>query len=140
MPYHLIPRAVKIAGIKLWERNLLPLETILDVLEYSRSTFFRTLKLWHETGDVVSHTTGICGRLRTLNYDNVQYLLLLVEQNPTYFLDKLLDLLKRNRFITRICAWNVSQGSLAPSSRIQPIGTRFGAFFFASELLMIDRM
>ena len=77
----------------------MPLETILDVLEYSRSTFFRALNLWPATGDVVSHTTGIHGRLRGLNYDEVQYLLLQIEQNPDYFLDELLDLLEKNRFI-----------------------------------------
>ena len=43
---------------------------------------------WHETGDVISHKTNLRGRLRALNYDDIQYLLLLVEQNPDYFLDE----------------------------------------------------
>ena len=82
--------------MKLHERQLLPLDTILDVMEMSHSTFFRIQKLWHETGDVVSHKASLRGRLRALNYDDVQYLLLLIAQNPDYFLDELLHLLKTN--------------------------------------------
>ncbi|KIM77531.1 hypothetical protein PILCRDRAFT_76616 [Piloderma croceum F 1598] len=51
MPNRRIEQGIKLAGIKLYEHGLLPLAVILDVLDYSRSTFFRTLKLWHETGD-----------------------------------------------------------------------------------------
>jgi transposase len=86
--------------MKLYERELLPLDTILDVLEMSRSTFFRVRKLWRETGDVISHKTSLRGRLRALNYNDIQYLLLLIEQNPDYFLDELLYLLTTNRFIS----------------------------------------
>jgi transposase len=100
MPYRKISRDVKIAAIKLYERELLPLHTILDCLDFSRRTFFRILKLWHETGDVIAHTTGIRGRLRTLDYNDVEYLLRLIDQNPDYFLDELLYLLKTNRFIS----------------------------------------
>ena len=100
MPYHFIPQAVKLADTKLWKRNLLPLETILDVLDYSRSTFFCVLKLWRKAGDIVSWNAGICRHLHILNYDNVQYLLLLIEQNPDYFLDELLYLLETNHFIS----------------------------------------
>ena len=100
MPYHFIPRAVKISAIKLHERELLDLDTILDVMEMSCSTFFRVQKLWCETGDVISPKASLRGRLRTLNYNDVQYLLVLIEQNPDYFLDELLYLLTTNRFIS----------------------------------------
>jgi transposase len=100
MPYHFIPRAVKISAMKLYEHNLLCLDTILDVMEMSRSTFFHVQKLWRETGDVVSHKTSLRGRLRALNYDDVQYLLVLIKQNTDYFLDELLYLLKTNQFIS----------------------------------------
>jgi transposase len=100
MPNRRIERGIKLAGIKLYEHGLLPLAVILDVLDYSRSTFFRTLKLWHETGDVVSARSRLRGRHRLLNYDDVSYLLLLVENNPDYFLDELLHLLETNRFIS----------------------------------------
>ena len=100
MPFRKISRDVKLAAIKLYERGLLPLETILDCLVISRSTLFRIRKIWDETGDVVKHPAGIRGRLRTLNYEDVDYLLQLIEQNPDYFLDELLHLLKTNRFIS----------------------------------------
>ena len=100
MPYHFIPRAVKISAMKLHERELLDLDTILDVMEMTRSTFFRVQKLWRETGDVISPKASLRGRLRILNYDDIQYLLVLIEQNPDYFLDELLYLLKTNRFIS----------------------------------------
>ena len=100
MPYHFIPRAIKISAIKLHEHELLPLDTILVIMEMSRSTFFRIWKLLHETGDMISHKTSLRGRLWALNYDDIQYLLLLVEQNPDYFLDEMLYLLKTNQFIS----------------------------------------
>ena len=100
MPYHFIPRAVKISALKLYEHELLPLDTILDVMEMSHSTFFRVWKLWRDTGDVISHKASLRGHLRALNYDDIQYLLLLIEQNPDYFLDEMLYLLKTNRFIS----------------------------------------
>ena len=100
MPNRRIERGTKLAGIKLYEHGVLPLATILDVLGYSRRTFFRTLKLWREPGDVVSAPSNMRGRLRVLDYDDLQYLLLLIEENPDYFLDELLDLLKTNRFIS----------------------------------------
>ena len=40
------------------------------------------------------------GRLRSLDHDDGQYLLLLIRQNPDYFLDELLYLLQTNRFIS----------------------------------------
>jgi len=86
--------------MKLHERELLDLDTILDVMEMSCSTFFRVQKLWCETGDVISPKASLRGRLRTLNYNDVQYLLVLIEQNPDYFLDELLYLLTTNRFIS----------------------------------------
>lgn len=66
----------------------------------SRSTFFRVQKLLHETGHVISPKASLPGRLRTLNYDDIQYLLVLIQQNPDYFLDELTHLLKTNRFIS----------------------------------------
>ena len=100
MPYHFIPRAVKISAIKLHERELLDLDTILDVMEMSRSTFFHVQNLWRETGNIISPKASLRGCLQTLNYDDVQYLLVLIEQNPDYFLDELLYLLTTNRFIS----------------------------------------
>jgi len=100
MPNRRIERGTKLAGIKLYKHGVLPLDTTLDILEYSRRTFFHTLKLWREIGDVVSAPSNIRGRPRVLDYDDLQYLLLLIEQNPDYFLDELLDLVETNCFIS----------------------------------------
>jgi hypothetical protein len=62
--------------------------------------FYHVLKLWRSTGDVVIYAPSCHGKHRLLDYDDVQYLLQLVRQNPDYFLDELLHLLKTNRFIS----------------------------------------
>ncbi|KAJ7155273.1 hypothetical protein C8R46DRAFT_910685 [Mycena filopes] len=95
-----ISRDVKIAALNLYERGHLPLKEILACVGFSRRTFFRVLKLWRTTGDVEnkSNRTG-CPRL--LHHDDITYLLLLVQERPgNWFLDELLKLLKRNRFIS----------------------------------------
>jgi transposase len=98
--YHSISRDVKIAAIKLYERSLLDLDDILDCCGFSRSTWFRILKLWNTTGDVISYNKSLPGQLRLLNYNDIQYLTELINQNPDYFLDELLHLLQTNRFIS----------------------------------------
>lgn len=100
MPYHRISHDVKIAAIRLYERELLPLEDILDCCRISRCTFFRILQLWRTTGDVVNHNYHRCGNHRILVTDDVQYLLRLVRHRPDWFLDELADLLLENRFIS----------------------------------------
>jgi len=100
MGYHRISRDVKIAAIKLYERDLLDLGDILDCCGLSERTFYRILKLWRETGDVIHPSRSLPGRLRSLDHNDVQYLLRLIQENPDYFLDELLHLLKTNRFIS----------------------------------------
>ena len=53
-----------------------------------------------ETGDVVRHNYGAAGRPRTLHFDDVHYLVWLINHCPDWFLDELLDLLDHNRFIS----------------------------------------
>jgi len=101
MGYHHISRDVKIAAIRLYEHNLLDLDDILHSCGFSMSTFYCILKVWHETGDVVKPgNTHLRGRPCLLNHDDVQHLLCLVQDNPDYFLDELLHLLKTNCFIS----------------------------------------
>ena len=100
MPFHKISRDLKIAAVRLYERNLLPLVDILDCLQMSESTFYRVLNLWNNTGNVVRHTFGICSRPRILHFDDVHYLKQLVKACPDWFLDELLFLLETNRFIS----------------------------------------
>ncbi|OAX41969.1 hypothetical protein K503DRAFT_767209 [Rhizopogon vinicolor AM-OR11-026] len=60
------------------------------------------LKLWWETGDVVNRQPSrvLCGCLCTLYREAIDCQLPLVRQNPDYFLDKFMHMLKTNRFIS----------------------------------------
>ncbi|KAG2353420.1 hypothetical protein BDR07DRAFT_1309480 [Suillus spraguei] len=100
MPFRKISRDVKLAAVKPHEQNILSLEQILDCVSFSEHTFWHMIKLWRETGDVVRHSYGAPGRPRTLNFDNVNYLLRLVKHHPDWFLDELPLLLSDNRFIS----------------------------------------
>jgi transposase len=100
MGFRHISRDVKIAAIRLHEQDLLELDDILQCCGFSARTFYRILKLWRETGDVVNPKASVSGRIRILDHEDVQYLLCLVADNPDYFLDELLHLLKTNRFIS----------------------------------------
>jgi hypothetical protein len=102
MVYRSIGHDVKIAAIRLFECDLIPLHDILFCCRMSERTFYRVLKLWRSTGDVITNeaTNLILGRSQRLERDDVQYLLQLVKGNPDFFLDELLDLLKTNRFIS----------------------------------------
>jgi hypothetical protein len=76
MPYRKISRDVKLAAIRLYERNILPLSDLLDVVGFSRRTFYRIQRLWEDTGDVVRHNPyQKHGPSRLLLYDDIQYLL-----------------------------------------------------------------
>ena len=98
--YNTISRDLKLAAVRLWEGNLLALPDILNCCNFSRATFYRIIKLWQETGDVVSHTGRQHPHSRFLDATDIQYLNQLIEENPDYFLDELLRLLKTNRFIS----------------------------------------
>jgi hypothetical protein len=98
--YHRISPEIKLAAIRLWDRALLDLPDILHCCNISRATFYRVVKLWRETGDVVSHAPNVHRGTRILDATDVQYLRQLVAENPAYFLDELLHLLQTNRFIS----------------------------------------
>ncbi|KAJ8579783.1 hypothetical protein M405DRAFT_105850 [Rhizopogon salebrosus TDB-379] len=102
MPFRKIGRNVKLAAIQLHQRDLLGFPDILECCEFSERTWFRILKLWRETGDVVNHQPSrtSCGCLHALDREDIDCLLRLVKQNPDYFLDELMHLLKTNRFIS----------------------------------------
>jgi hypothetical protein len=68
--YRIISRDVKIAAIKLFERTLLDLNVILDCCCFSLCTWYRIVKLWDETGDVVSYKKSLHGRTRVLNCED----------------------------------------------------------------------
>ena len=47
MPFRKISRDLKLAAVRLYECDLLPLVDILDCLWMSESTFYRVLELWN---------------------------------------------------------------------------------------------
>ena len=95
-----ISHDVNIAALNLYENDTLPLSDILACVGFSERTFYRVLKLWRETSDIVSHRHGnLMGRPRLLHYDDIQYLLHLVQHQPDWFLDEFLKLLKHNHFV-----------------------------------------
>jgi transposase len=100
MPFRAISRDVKIAAVRLYERDLLPLHDILDCCGFSRRTWYRILALWRTTGNVIPAKLKLRGRPRYLVRDDIDYLLEIVRSNPDYFLDEFLYLLKTNRFVS----------------------------------------
>ena len=100
MPFHKISRDLKLAAVRLYEGNHLPLDNILDCLRMSKSTFYHVLSLWNTTGDIVRHIFSIHGRPWILHFDDVDYLKRLIKARPDWFLDELLLLLETNRFIS----------------------------------------
>jgi len=69
-------------------------------LGFSRRTFFRTIKLFNETGEVVKPASHSRGRPRSLNHEDLSYLLQLIQHCPSWFLDELQGLLESNHFIS----------------------------------------
>ena len=77
--FHKISCNVKIAALNLHENGILTLPDILASVGFSESTFYCVLRLWPETGDVISHRHGNKAGCRCLlHFDDVQYLLRLV--------------------------------------------------------------
>lgn len=91
---------LKVAAMNLYDRRLLRLTDILDCVGFSRRTFQRVRKLWRQTGWVSKEPSVLRGRPRLLHCDDLQYILQLVQQRPDWFLDELLRLLEKNRFIS----------------------------------------
>ncbi|KAG2076546.1 hypothetical protein BDR04DRAFT_1204573 [Suillus decipiens] len=83
---------VKRAAIRLSEHNLLSLQDILDCCRFSERTWYRIMKLWRDTGDVINQPRTARGRVRHLDREDIDYLLQLVHDNPDYLLDELVDL------------------------------------------------
>jgi len=100
MVYRFISWDVKLAAIHLIKCDLIPLEVVLECCDISECTWYQIQALWRRTGDVINPKPSLQGRIRTLDVDDVQYLVRLVRQNPDYFLDKLLHLLQTNRSIS----------------------------------------
>ncbi|KAG2038615.1 hypothetical protein BDR03DRAFT_1043586, partial [Suillus americanus] len=81
------------------QQGILRPSDILDCVGFLCCTFYRIKKLHDETGNVVKPRSEYLGRPRTLNFEDLQYLLELVHHRPDWFLDELTALMKHNRFV-----------------------------------------
>ncbi|KAF5336755.1 hypothetical protein D9758_016379 [Tetrapyrgos nigripes] len=90
---------LKLAAICLYENGLLDLDDVLACVGFSRRTFFCALCLWQHEGIVSKHKSYHVGHPCTLNMEDHQYLLMLVNHNPEWFLDELHDLMDENQHI-----------------------------------------
>ena len=75
MGFHFVSCDVKIAAINLFEHELLPLHTILDVCGFSEWTWYGVMKLWCDTGNVINPKSSLGGCVCYLNCKDVQHLL-----------------------------------------------------------------
>jgi len=99
MVFHFISPNVKHAAIRIYENSSMDLANILNCLDMSESTFFHALQLYQETGNVELPKSTMHGRPWKLHFDNLTYMIALINHCPNCFLDELLGLLDTNRFI-----------------------------------------
>ena len=90
---------VKQAAIQIDEQSILALDDILACVGFSEQTFYQNLRLWHDTGDVVKPHKTRLGRKCLIEYEDLAYLPELLHDNPDFFLDELLNVLRMNHFI-----------------------------------------
>lgn len=91
---------VKVAAMRLYERQGMSLQDILDAVQFSESTFWRVHKLWVEEGRVSKARSALRGRARSLHQEDRQYLVTLIRHRPAFFLDELTRLLQTNRLVS----------------------------------------
>ncbi|KAG2030634.1 hypothetical protein BDR03DRAFT_877876 [Suillus americanus] len=84
MPYCKISHDLKLATVNLFEHNLLTIGQIVDCVGFTEHTFWHIMKLWREMGDVILH------------FEDVSYLLRLINHRPDWFLDEVLGMLESN--------------------------------------------
>ncbi|KIY45525.1 hypothetical protein FISHEDRAFT_21260, partial [Fistulina hepatica ATCC 64428] len=92
-------RDLRWAAVNLYAKGLFTTKEIASICNFSPRTFYRIIKIWRETGDVFKESTALRGRPRLLAYDDIDYLLRLIEFNPTWFVDELQELLQHNRLV-----------------------------------------
>ena len=100
MVFRFISPNVKCAAIRIYKNGLMDLPDILDCLDMSESTFFCALRLYWETGNIERPRSTTCSRPRKVHFDNLTYMIALINHRPDWFLDELLGLLDTNRFIS----------------------------------------
>lgn len=101
MPLQKISEDVKWAAVRMHEGDLLPLETILDVCDFSERTFYWVISMYSNQRGLVANPLSIHrSSKRILHREDVEYLPALVHLKPGYFLNELLELSEQNRSIS----------------------------------------
>ena len=91
---------IKHATIRIYENGLMDLPDILDCLDMSESTFFHAWQLYQKTGNIKRPKSTTHGRPQKLHFNDLMYMIALINHCPDWFLDELLGLLDTNRFIS----------------------------------------
>ena len=78
MVNHKIDAGLKIAAVCMYEREILELDNILGIVQFSCSTFFRTWQLYQETGNVVKPQSLLACWPHLLVRNDIDYLLQIV--------------------------------------------------------------
>jgi transposase len=100
MPNRRIDIGLKIAACRLYERELLGIDDILDAVGFSPATFYRCWALYKATGSPVKPPSTKKGRPRLLIREDIDYILHLVRARPDWFGVELARLLEHNRFLS----------------------------------------
>jgi transposase len=99
MPMRYITPGLKLAAVRMYEGGHMQLPQILRIVNFSRSTFFRTWEIWRTRRHVVLPPSPLVGRPRLMVKDDLDYILDLIRHNPSKFLDELGNMLENSRFI-----------------------------------------
>jgi transposase len=100
MPNRRIDVGLKFAAVRMYERKILSLDDILDVVDFSKSTFFRYWFNYKQTGSPAKPKSNHLGRPRIVLRDDIDYIMRLVRLRPDWFGVELLRLLEHNRFLS----------------------------------------
>ncbi|KAH8823078.1 hypothetical protein DL96DRAFT_1502222, partial [Flagelloscypha sp. PMI_526] len=88
---------LEIIALRLQYRYHDKIEKILEVADFSRATFFRTKKLFKQTGDIVLRKPVKTGRPPSVLTQDAHFLVSLARLSPCLFLDEYQDRLERFR-------------------------------------------
>lgn len=100
MPFRKISNDLKEASIRLANRGQDSLKDVLGIVGFSESTYWRTLRRLRATGSVAFAQPIQKGRHRKLLRADEDYVLALMERNPTLYLDEYRTLLDQHRAIS----------------------------------------
>lgn len=100
MPFRKISDDLKEVSIKLANRGQESLKDVLGIVGFSERTYWRTLRRLRETGSVAFAHPIQKGRHRKLLWADEDYVLALMERNPTLYLDEYVALLDQQRAIS----------------------------------------